>query len=49
MDEDDVGPEQLLAAGDTLAQDRAVVDDELQVEVGLTGDQHGRQSPAEGL
>src|SRR5215204_3778705 len=34
MDEDDVGSEQLLLAGDTLAQDRAVVDDELQVEVG---------------
>ena len=34
MDEDDVGSEQLVLAGDTLAQDRAVVDDELQVEVG---------------
>ena len=33
MDEDDVGSEQLLLAGDTLAQDRAVVDDELQVQV----------------
>ena len=34
MDEDDIGSEQLLVAGDTLAQDRAVVGDELQVEVG---------------
>ena len=39
VDEDDVGSEQLLAAGDALAQDRAVVDDELQVEV---GDAHAR-------
>jgi hypothetical protein len=36
MDEDDVGSEQLLLAGDALAQDRAVVDDELQVELGDT-------------
>jgi hypothetical protein len=39
MDEDDVGSEQLLLAGDALAQDGAVVDHELQVEV---GDAHAR-------
>ena len=39
MDEDDVGSEQLLQAGTALAQDRAVVDDELQVEL---GDAHAR-------
>ena len=33
MDEDDVRAEQLLAAGDALADDRAVVDDDLEVEV----------------
>ena len=36
MDQDDIGSEQFLLAGDTLAQDRAVVDDELQVELGDT-------------
>ena len=34
MDDDDVGAEELVAAGDALAKDRAVMDDELQVEVG---------------
>ena len=36
-------PEQLLAAGDPLAQDRAVMDDELQVEV---RDAHARVARA---
>ena len=33
MDDDDVGPEELLAAGDLLHDRRAVVDDELEVEI----------------
>ena len=34
VDEDDVGPEQLLAAGDLLADDSPVMGDDLEVEVG---------------
>ena len=43
--DDDVGPHQLLTAGDLLAQDRAMVDDELQVEV---RDVHARVAFARG-
>ena len=39
MDEDHVGSEQLLMTGDALAQNLAVVYDELEVEF---GDPHAR-------